>query len=348
MHSLNAEWKFTENPGEELKEILNQINGSSHWLLCDRNTKKHCLPLISEGLPANTRLLCLPAGEASKTLKSAETIWEALSKKNADRLAVLICLGGGMISDLGGFAASVYKRGIPFVFIPTSLLSMADACLGGKTGIDFLHQKNQLGSFARPEAILLYPGFLKTLPDAELLSGMAEVCKHALCGNREHWQLLRKAEVHRQNWSLLLQGSLEFKSALTGSDPFEKGERKILNAGHTIGHALESFFLERGNPQPHGFCVAAGLICEGRIAVQKGLLEEAELLQAEEFIYAEFGLLPIEKKDIPAIVRHCRQDKKNLNGRIRASLFGPIGQCHTDQEITEEEIKMALRYYLGS
>ncbi len=347
MESINAKRVFPENPVAYLKEFLEQRKPSSLFLLCDRNTRRHCLPLLKEALPAKTSIICLPAGEASKSLASCEIIWQEMGRKQADRNALLLCLGGGMIGDLGGFAASVYKRGIDFVLLPSSLLAMADACLGGKTGIDFGHFKNQIGSFAPAQEIILIPEFLKTLPGEELLSGMAEICKHALCGNADAWQLLRKSEVHRQNWPDLIAGSLNFKAAITESDPQEKGARKILNAGHTLGHALESFFLKKGNPQPHGHCVAAGLVMEGRLSVEKGILSEAELLQVEEFIYAEYGILPFGKGDIPSIIKYCRQDKKNQEGRINFSLYGPVGQCKVDQECSEDEIRFALRYYLG-
>jgi 3-dehydroquinate synthase len=347
MESLNVRPVFPENPAAYLKEILEERNPSSVWLLCDRNTKKHCLPLLSDALTASASVISLPPGEGSKTLDSCESIWRLMTRKNADRKALLLCLGGGMIGDLGAFAASVYKRGIDFVLIPTSLLAMADACMGGKAGVDFDAYKNQLGTFSKPSDIIIVPDFLKTLLDVELLSGLAEICKHALCGDAAAWHRLRKSEVHRQDWPMLIQASLEYKARITEEDPQEKSQRKILNAGHTIGHALESYFLAAGNPQPHGHCVAAGLIAEGRLAVEKGLLAESELLQVEEFIYAEFGVLPFGRKDIPKISRNCLQDKKNRDGKVMTSLFGPIGKGHIDQEVTESDIRRALRYYLG-
>jgi len=340
-------WHIPSDYLNHLEKLFAANHEADLWLLCDRNTRKHCLPLLQPLLPKSTRILCLPAGEKSKSLESAAIIWKELSKKAADRHALLLCLGGGMICDLGGFAASVYKRGIRFVLLPTSLLAMADACLGGKTGVDFEGFKNQLGTFSNPDEIILIPDFLRTLPEEDLLSGMAEISKHALCGNSAVWNDLRKAEVHRQNWPALIEASLRFKQSIVEEDPLEKGKRKVLNAGHTLGHALESFFLASGNPQPHGYCVAAGLVMEGRIALEKGLLSETELLQVEEFVYAEFGMLPLKKKDIPKVISFCRQDKKNRGGKILASLYGPAGTCSIDQEISEDEIRLALRYYLG-
>ena len=348
MDGMKNNWHLSDSLVSDLKEILAKRQASSIWVLCDRNTRRFCLPLLKDALPSNTNFLFLPAGESAKTLESCMKIWDALSRKAADRNALVICLGGGMVCDLGAFAASVYKRGIDYLLIPTSLLCMADACLGGKTGIDYLGFKNQLGTFSRPLEILIDTNFLETLPDEELLSGMAEIMKHALCGNQEIWQQLRKSEVHRQNWPILIEAGLRFKQGIVERDPLEKAERKILNAGHTIGHALESFLLASGNPRPHGYCVAAGLVAEGRIAVDFGLLDESELLQIEEFVYAEFGLLPFCKKDIPRILKYCQQDKKNRDHKILASFYGPIGHCTVDHQISEEQIRRALQYYLGA
>lgn len=340
-------WSFPGDPAGYLKELLNQRPATSLWLLCDRNTRKSCLPLIQSALPSDCKIITVPAGEKSKSLESLAEILKKLSRGGADRHSLLLCLGGGMICDLGGLAATLFKRGMRFIFLPTSLLCMADACLGGKNGIDFEGFKNQIGTFSDPEEIILLPGFLDTLPRPELLSGMAEIMKHALCSNPAVWNTLRRTELLQQNRQLMIEESLRFKQSVVEEDPLERSRRKILNAGHTAGHALESFFLERGLQQPHGFCIAAGLIIEGRIAAEKGFLPEEELLQVEEFVYAEYGMLPFSRKDIPRIVSFCRQDKKNRNGSVRASLFGPIGQCHTDVEITAEEMQRGLRYYLG-
>jgi len=348
MQQTDFLYSIPENLEAHIRSFLENHHYSSVWVLCDQNTRRHCLPLIKSFLPASSRILSIAAGEESKSLDSCQKIWAALGEKKADRNALLICLGGGMVCDLGAFAASVYKRGIDFVLMPTSLLAMSDACLGGKTGIDLGGFKNQLGTFSLPKDIWVLPDFLKTLPEYELLSGMAEIVKHALCGNADSWNNLRKTDVNRQNWSKLLTESLSFKAGIVAEDPKEKSTRKILNAGHTVGHALESYFLGIGNPQSHGFCVAAGLVVEGRIALEQGLLSESELIQVEEFVYATFGVLPFFKTDIPKIAAFCKQDKKNKNGKILAALFGPIGQCQTDREITEKEIRNALRYYLGN
>lgn len=345
---MHCTWSISDQLQSDLRKLIGVRKPSSIWVVCDKNTLKYCLPALGLIKGKDFNLITVAAGEPSKSLESCTKIWHALSRNSADRNALVLCLGGGMICDLGAFAASVYKRGVDYVLIPTTLLAMADACIGGKTGVDFESNKNQLGTFSQPLDVLISSEFLSTLPDEELLSGLAEIAKQMLCGNVQAWDMLRKAEVHRQNWPALIQLSLDFKKQVVEKDPFEKAERKILNAGHTIGHALESFFLASGNPQPHGYCVAAGLVTEARISVELGLLTEIELLQIEEFVYAEFGLLPLKKIDINKVLKYCHQDKKNQYGLIQASLIGPIGQCHINQQISDAQIRSALQYYLGA
>jgi 3-dehydroquinate synthase len=342
-----ANFETPENLSAFLPGFLEKRKPSALFVLTDRNTRKHCLPFLKEYLPKTCTLIQIPAGEIHKNLETCKTVWETLTRKNADRKALLLNLGGGVVGDLGGFCASAYKRGIAFIQVPTSLLAMVDASLGGKTGIDFEGYKNQIGAFAMPETVWIYPPFLDSLPETELLSGFAEVIKHALIADSSAWHLLRKRELRQQNWKELIPASLKVKQAIVEADPFEKGERKKLNAGHTLGHALESHLMNLGKPMPHGHCVAAGLVMEGRIAVEKGLLSDAELVQIEELIYAQFGAIEFSKKDIPAILRLCRQDKKNEGGQVLLSLVGPIGNCTIDVGATEAELKMGLRYYLG-
>lgn len=344
---IKATFDLVGNPLEFLSAWFAEHSFTSVFVLTDRNTRRHCLPLIKDALPAGANIVQIPAGEEHKTLDSCSAVWEKLTAKNADRKALLINLGGGVIGDLGGFCAAAYKRGISFVQMPTSLLAMVDASLGGKTGVDFGGFKNQIGAFAQPDAVWIHPPFLKTLPETELLSGFAEIIKHALIADASAWHLLRKKELKNQNWSELIPASLHVKKQIVENDPFEKGERKKLNAGHTLGHALESYLMKKGDPHPHGHCVAAGLVMEGRIAVEKGLLPENELIQIEELVYALYGIIPFTRPDIPAILRLCQQDKKNEAGKVRMALVGPIGNCTIDVEATEADIKMALRYYLG-
>lgn len=342
---MNTSYLVSPEKENLFQEFFENRSGSKIFVLTDRNTKRHCWPLIKDFFPLNTRVLTLPAGENHKNLATCEKVWEWLTLHHADRNALLVCLGGGVVGDLGGFCASVFKRGIPFVLVPTSLLAMADACLGGKTGVDFQLFKNQLGTFSAAEKALIWPGFLKTLPQTELLSGFAEVIKHALIADAPAWQLLRKRELSGQDWEKLIQASLAAKARIVEKDPFEAGERQKLNAGHTLGHALESFFLKSGKPLPHGHCVAAGLVMESRIALEKGLLQERELIEMEELIFSLYGKIEIRRRDFKTILRLCLQDKKNLSGKVRMALIGPLGNCHTGVDTSREEQKMAIEYY---
>lgn len=344
---MNTSYQVFPEKENLFQEFFSAMSGRRIFVLTDRNTKKHCWPQVREALPVNTKVLTLPPGEKHKNLATCEIVWEWLTRHHADRSALLVCLGGGVVGDLGGFCASVYKRGIPFVQIPTSLLAMADACLGGKTGVDFHHFKNQLGTFSAAEKALIWPGFLKTLPQAELLSGFAEIIKHALIADAGAWQILRKKELMGQDWEKLIQASLAAKARIVENDPLESGERQKLNAGHTLGHALESWLLKSGKPLPHGHCVAAGLVMESRIALEKGLLQEHELIEMEELIFSLYGKIEFRKRDYNAIVRFTLQDKKNQSGIVKMALIGPAGHCHTGMDVSTKEQIMALEYYAG-
>jgi 3-dehydroquinate synthase len=339
-------FNLIENFDTFLPEFFQNRNPTSVFLLTDQKVKRHCLPILKNALPKGTNIITIRTGEEHKTLETCTLVWNELTKKNADRKALLLNLGGGVVGDLGGFAAAVYKRGIPFVQIPTTLLAMVDASLGGKTGVDFEGFKNQIGVFSQPEDVWVFPEFLKTLPETELLSGFAEVLKHALISDAVSWNFLRKRELENQNWKELIPASLSVKEAIVQADPFEKGERKKLNAGHTLGHALETYLLKKGTPKPHGYCVAAGLVMESSIAVERGLLEEKEMFQIEELVYSLFGSIPIQKSEIKNIVKLAAQDKKNEGGKVNLSLVGPIGTCQIDCFVSQQELFNGVSYYL--
>jgi len=339
-------FQLLENPDSFLATFLENRKPTSLFVLTDQKTKKYCLPILKNSLPKETTFISIPSGEQFKTMETCGLVWKELTKKNADRKALLLNLGGGVIGDLGGFSAAVYKRGISFIQIPTTLLAMVDASLGGKTGIDFEGFKNHIGAFAQPEDVWVYPDFLETLPEIELLSGFAEVIKHALIADASAWNLLRKKEFQDQNWKELIPASLAVKEAIVKADPFERGERKKLNAGHTLGHALETYLLKKGRPMPHGHCVAAGLVMESSIAVERGFLEEKEMFQIEELVYALYGTIPIQKSEIGSIVKLSAQDKKNEGGNVNLSLIGPIGNCQIDYFASQAELTEGVKYYL--
>jgi 3-dehydroquinate synthase len=335
---------LTQNPGSDLKSFLSRKQYSGVCVLLDENTSTFCYPLLKDFLPPHT-LVKIQSGEESKNIQTCSIIWQALTEAKLDRHSVLIVMGGGVLNDMGGFCASTYKRGIDFVTIPTTLLAQADASIGGKLGIDFNNFKNHIGVFNEPALNMIYSGFLKTLPDAELRSGFAEVIKHALISDKSLWDEIRSKGLKDQPWEKLVPKSVEFKSSIVAQDPYEKGIRKILNAGHTIGHALESYFLAKGKKIMHGEAIAAGLIAEAYLGVKRSLLKESHLKEIEQYILKTFGKLAIPKDQFEEIALLCLQDKKNKGNSVLCVLPEGIGRAKYDVEISLGEIAECLSYY---
>ncbi|GAB3320553.1 hypothetical protein GCM10027299_13920 [Larkinella ripae] len=279
-------------------------------------------------------------------MASCETVWQALTDAHFDRHALVIDLGGGVIGDLGGFCAATYKRGIDFIQIPTTLLSQVDASVGGKLGIDFHGFKNHIGVFNLPEAVLIDTVFLETLPESEVRSGFAEIIKHCLIADAAQWNVIRRLDVHQQDWKVLVAHSVEIKKNIVAQDPKEQGIRKILNYGHTLGHAIETHLL--ADPKRrllHGEAVAAGMITEAFVAERKGLISTRLLEQIEEYIFAVYGRIPLTDADLEPILALTLQDKKNRNGQVRMALLDGPGSCTYDVPVTKTEMRRALDYY---
>jgi 3-dehydroquinate synthase len=335
---------ITSNPAADLQIFLGRKAYTSLVVLTDENTKKYCYPLLKDSIPAHTNIE-IKSGEEHKTIESCNRIWEAMTEANLDRHSALIIIGGGVLCDMGGFCAATYKRGIDFIFIPTTLLAQADASIGGKLGIDFNNFKNQLGVFKEPVLNLLHGGFLKTLPRNELRSGFAEIIKHALIGDAELWNQLIGNSLENQPWEDLLKKSSAFKYSVIEKDPFEKGLRKILNAGHTIGHAIETYCLTNGNKVLHGEAIAAGLITESKLATEKGLLTSKQLDEVISFIIKLYGKIELQPSSFQEITELCKQDKKNKGSKILAALLSGIGAAQWDCEISPDEIERSLAFY---
>lgn len=335
---------LSNDPGSELNRFLPQKKYSKILVLADELTQEYCYPVISESLPEHG-VLTVESGEESKVLETCEAIWQTMTDEKLDRHAALIIIGGGVLGDMGGFCAATYKRGIDFILIPTTLLAQADASIGGKLGIDFNNFKNHIGVFKQPALTLLHAGFLKTLPENELRSGFAEVIKHALISDKKLWDVLRTKDLKGQDWNALVKQSAEFKYSVIEQDPFEKGLRKILNAGHTVGHALESYFLSSGNKVLHGEAIAAGLIAEAHIAFKKKLLDEPSLKEITTYILKIFGKLTVPESALQQIAALCLQDKKNKGDSVLSALPDGIGKAKWDVEISSEEIVESLRFY---
>ena len=321
------------------------------FILCDENTHRFCWPILEEVLQKQNVVYDFhveAAGEATKDWRVCLNIWEKLSEAKADRQTLFVNLGGGMITDLGAFIASVYKRGIPFIHLPTSLLGMTDAAIGGKCGIDFMHYKNQLGLFAQAKAILIYPPFLKTLSIDERKSGFAEVLKHALIADADYWEELKK--VNPENWQSLannIEKSVLIKSRIVEADPLEKGNRKKLNFGHTVGHAIESYFMKSGQPIPHGFAVAAGIYIESYLSVKYLNLPKEVFKEIAQTIQQFYAKVDFSVSAIDEITNFIQQDKKNDSGRSRFTLLKQIGNAEINIEVSNDDVKAALKLYLA-
>ncbi len=319
---------------------------SQIYVLTDENTNKYCLPLLQDALvdyEVYFFFLEVPAGEASKDISTCASLWESLSEDNADRKTLLLNLGGGMITDLGAFVASLYKRGIAFYNIPTSLLGMVDAAIGGKCGIDFAGFKNQIGVFQNAQKTYIFPKFMETLPEVEFWSGMAEMYKHALITDSAHWAALKMVDS-KEVTAQLIEESSAIKASIVVNDPLEKGDRKKLNFGHTVGHAIESYFLKKEKPMPHGYAVALGMICEAHISVQKNLLNLVEYDEIEEHLKDKYDFPTIPEKDFHALIEYMKQDKKNEQNKINCTLLTAIGSAVINQTAEEKQIVASLTY----
>jgi 3-dehydroquinate synthase len=286
----------------------------------------------------------LPAGEENKVLEVCFQVWETLTEAGFGRHDLLINLGGGMVTDLGGFVASVYKRGLAFINVPTSLLGMVDAAVGGKTGIDFAGYKNQIGTFSAAQFTYIDSGFLHTLPSQEWANGFAELLKHALISDGKLWQDLSNIQdIQNELRSETIQQGVQIKVEIVAQDPTEKGLRKILNFGHTIGHALESYYLNTETALSHGHAVAIGLLLESHLSVELSTLTKEEFLSIETKIKSIYTLqIP---KDAAGLWALMQQDKKNNNSEVRMCMLSQIGSCVFDQKLAFEEFEKVLSFY---
>ena len=303
-------------------------------ILVDENTKRECLPLLIKKSPSlkNTLVIKINSGEGYKNITSCNYIWNKLIEYNFDRNSLLINLGGGIIGDLGGYAASCYKRGIDFMQIPTTLLAMVDASIGGKVGINHKHLKNQIGLFNNPSSVFVNPEFLNTLKESDIKSGFSEIIKHCLIANKKKWESLKHINFSNVNWESLISDSIEIKNNIVLSDPKEKNDRKKLNFGHTFAHAIESFYMQKGTPISHGNAVLLGILME--IEISK--LSSNEKIEIKEFILSNFDLphLP-KKKDLIIYIKH---DKKNKKDKINFSLLDGIGRCSINNLFLDNDI----------
>jgi len=338
-----------DNVFSVLSEYLRPYESGKIFILVDENTLEHCIPtlLLENKALHNAEIIEIDSGEENKTLDICFQIWKTLADYKADRTSLLINLGGGVITDMGGFIASTYKRGIDFINIPTTLLSQIDASVGGKTGVDFEGLKNVVGVFNEPKGVFIYPNYLQTLDKREMLSGFAEALKHALIKDVDYWGKLDSGTLSdANNWEELITTSIHIKNNIVLNDPFEKGERKLLNFGHTIGHAIESYSLVHDqNPLRHGEAIAIGMICESYISNSKSELTASALKTITETIFSIYNFHQLDDSTYHELIELMKNDKKNENSEINFTLLSEIGKADFNQEVDVELILESLNYY---
>ena len=318
------------------------------FILVDENTHELCLPQFMAEINGEYQfeIIEIESGEINKNIDTCVGVWEALSELGADRKSVLINLGGGVLTDLGGFVASTFKRGIDFINVPTTLLSMVDASVGGKTGVDLGSLKNQIGVIKQPVMVLVIPDFLDTLDNRQVKSGFAEMLKHGLIQNHTYWEDLKNAETLSDMKAHILT-SIQIKNNVVLQDPTEQGVRKILNYGHTLGHAIESYFLEAEDKQMllHGEAIAIGMVLEGYLSHKLLGLPKATLQDIKSTFLDRYEQVDVSQKDISSIVKLMKYDKKNTHGKVNFVLLKDIGVPEVDVEIPAELFAEAFAYY---
>lgn len=338
-NNLPSYLTISQDINTDLIAAIETLKPDKIAILVDENTRKYCLPHLHQPVEIQIEI---QSGEKYKTLDTCTQIWERLTESGFTRKSLLINLGGGVIGDMGGFAAATFKRGMPFINIPTTLLSQVDASIGGKLGIDFNGLKNHIGLFQDPARVLIYPGFLKTLSQRELKSGFAEVIKHALISNADQWEYLLNNSFKSLDWNEIIPKSIGLKNEVVQKDPKENGLRKILNYGHTIGHAMETYFLKSSYPLLHGEAVALGMIIENEIAQKLGLIEKSEVEKISSYLNSNYDF-PEKLPGHDDLIAHLKQDKKNDKEGLRFSLLKKVGHCAFDVQVDQSLLKKVLK-----
>lgn len=338
---------YFESGLSPLKEIITQNKYSKIFVFADTNTSALCIPTFREFLAEldDFDIIETDPGEENKNIDFCIGIWKTLLDFGADRKCLMINLGGGVITDMGGFVASTYKRGIDFINIPTTLLSQVDASVGGKTGIDIDNVKNMVGTFSLPKAVFIEHTFLTTLSKRELLSGFAEMIKHGLIADAAYYDSLKNSDYQNIEAKAIYR-SVQIKNEVVTEDPLEKGLRKILNFGHTIGHAVETYALTHDKkPLTHGEAIAIGMICEAFLSAKYCSLGEEELKDISTYICSIYPKYTIKEKSVKALLTLMESDKKNEDGQIMFSLLDKIGKCTYNCRVTTDDILSSLNYY---
>lgn len=334
---------------KSLTKALEKNRHDKLFILTDECTQQYCLPLTNNFCClANAEHITIGATDTHKTIETLAHVWKQLGDKGGTRHSLMLNLGGGMVTDLGGFAASTFKRGIAYINIPTTLLAMVDASVGGKTGINFNGLKNEVGVFSPARSVLIDTDFLRTLDYENVASGYAEMLKHGLISNTTHWAELLDFDLHDIDYKLLQElvaKSVRIKEDIVGQDPLEHGIRKALNLGHTVGHAFESLALEEGRPHLHGYAVAWGMVCELYLSCIKTGFPQEKMRQTVRFIRDTYGTFAFDCKQYDRLYQFMTHDKKNSSGIINFTLLGEVGDIRINQSATRKEIEEMLDFY---
>jgi len=340
---------FSQLIADELRKLVKNYPSGKVFLLTDKVASGFCLPLIQSVIDEfSIRCVVIPSGEENKNIDSVGLVWSFLSKNGADRKSLLVNIGGGMLTDLGGFAASTFKRGLDFVNIPTTLLAQVDASLGGKTGFNFNGLKNEIGVFMEPQSVIINTEFLKTIDKENFLSGYAEMLKHGLIKSLEHWNELLEFDIENINYEALqeiIAHSVAVKEWHVINDLREQHIRKALNFGHTVGHAFESYAMYTGRPILHGYAVVYGMIAELYLSHKQCGLSSSELNAISDWMIARYGKFEIAESDFAALYELMTHDKKNEGKRINFTLIPEIGKVEINVDCPKELIVEALEYY---
>jgi len=340
---------ITNEIEKELASYLQSNNYDRIFAVTDENTQRECLPLLQTVLNQyDTQVVTIEAGDVNKDIRQVVKIWEALTNGGASRNSLLVNIGGGMVTDLGGFAGATFKRGIHNLNIPTTLMAAVDAAIGGKTGVNFGGLKNEIGSFYQPDCVMIDCCFLRTLDRKNMLSGYAEMLKHGLISDKETYYktiIFDTAKPDYDELTDLVSDSVAIKERIVKADPRERGVRKALNFGHTIGHALESLSFSKNTPVLHGLAVAAGLVCELYLSHKICDLPIEYLRHTANFIRDQYPIISIGCKDYDVIKEFMRHDKKNEGDSINFTLLAEIGDIRINQQVEEALLTEALDFY---
>lgn len=341
---------FNEDAYSELNVLLKKKNYSKIFILVDENSNENCLPIFLPNLATEIafEIIELESGEINKNIHTCTEVWSVLTELGGDRKSVILNLGGGVITDLGGFIASTFKRGIDFINIPTTLLGMVDASVGGKNGVDLGTLKNQIGTITNPQMVVVDTRFLATLPQNQMRSGLAEMLKHGLIFDKNYWnQFLDLKQLDASQLDTLIHRAIVIKNEIVQKDPTENGIRKALNFGHTLGHAIESYFLENDSKKTllHGEAIAVGMILESYLSLENKLITSEEYVQIKTTIKAVFDTIEIAETDLTPICDLLIHDKKNEYGKVQFALLNGIGAVKINQEVTTDVIMSAFNDY---